>query len=215
MCRYIVIEGVDGTGKSTQVEKLSTYLVENGFKVLMTKEPGTKHAPITVELRGFMLNAKYDEQLTKTSRELINQAIRSIHLEKVIAPAMKEYDFIIQDRGILSSLAYGQACENDVSWLQELSNKLSITALGKCYNDIYDDVIYLKGDIEKSLKTAKSSKQEYAEGDAIENKGASFMKEVSRNMDTHSHNFNVRSVYVDNKNIDEVFENILNVLKIS
>ena len=81
--RYIVLEGTEGVGKTTQTVTLVNYLERQGYSCLQTKEPGTVHSPLTMELRNIMLNAKYDEQLTTSSRELISQAIRSIHLEQV------------------------------------------------------------------------------------------------------------------------------------
>jgi dTMP kinase len=100
--KYICFEGTEGSGKSTQTQKLVDYLRSKGYKVLQTKEPGTPLSPLTMELRKIMLDSQYESQLTMTARELISQAIRSIHLERVVIPALSEYDYIIQDRGILS-----------------------------------------------------------------------------------------------------------------
>src|ERR1019366_42337 len=120
----ICLEGCEGVGKTTQTQKLVDHLRAKGFKVLQTKEPGTPHLPLTMLLRGVMLDKQYDEQLTPLARELISQAIRSIHIEKLIVPALTEYDYIIQDRGILSGLAYGSACGNDPDWLLNLAHKV-------------------------------------------------------------------------------------------
>jgi thymidylate kinase len=213
--RYVVFEGTDGVGKSTNVEKLSTYLRNKGFKVLTTKEPGTPLAPATMELRGLMLNAKYANDINPEARELISQAIRSIHINKVIVPALSEYDFIIQDRGILSGLAYGSACGNNSDWLRQMSNKICVDALNLPFYKLYDDVVYLKGDTRRALAAAKNAKQEYAEGDVIENQGNALMEQVAYFMNGFSYVFGAKDVNVDNKSIDEVFAEILEVLKIS
>jgi dTMP kinase len=209
-CTYIVIEGTEGCGKTTQTALLTKTLTEMGYKVLQTKEPGSPLSPITMALRGIMLDQQYDTQLTKTSRELISQAIRSIHLEKVVLPALQEYDFIIQDRGILSGLAYGEACGNDIHDLYSLT-KLIAGEIDDIYS-IYDHVIYLKGDVTKGLNVAKSSKQEFAAGDAIEAKGLDFMQEVSYNLDRFSNLFNTTNVTVDGKNIEQVQAEILSII---
>ncbi len=99
--RYICFEGLEGTGKTTQCALLAEYLRSKGLRVLLTKEPGTPLAPITMDLRGLMLDKQYDEQLTPLARELISQSIRSIHMEKIIYPAIQVHDYIIQDRGLL------------------------------------------------------------------------------------------------------------------
>lgn len=212
--RYICIEGTEGVGKTTQTQKLYDWLRSKGYSVLLTKEPGTIHAPLTMELRNVMLNAKFDAELTKTARELISQAIRSIHLERVVKPALDKYDFIVQDRGVLSGLSYGEACDNKLEWLQELADHVSEQALGLFYDELYTDVVYLTGDVRKGLALAQSSKKEFEAGDAIEMKGVSFMEKVNQNMLEYSEWFNAKAVSVDGKNIDQVFNEILAALQL-
>ena len=211
---YICLEGTEGVGKTTQTQKLVDHLRAKGHKVLQTKEPGTSHAPLTLQLRAFMLDKQYDEQLTAPARELISQAIRSIHLEKVIVPAFKEYDYIVQDRGMLSGFSYGHACGNPMEDLVAISNYITDPVVGQLADGIYDSIIYLKGDTSVGLQKALQSKQEFAAGDAMEAKGNSFMKTVSSNMDELSKGFNTRVVSVDGKNIEEVFSEILRALDI-
>lgn len=213
---YICIEGSEGTGKSTQVKLLVEKLREQGFSVLETKEPGTDHAPLTMKLRGIMLDAKYENELTKESREMISQAIRGIHINKVIFPAMGQYDFIIQDRGILSGTAYGVACENELSYITYLAEK-AIGDEGKkrgiTINNLYDQVIVFKGNVAKGLARATSAKQEFEAGDAMENKGVSFLEKVNQNFDEHSKLFqNVDTIEVDGKSIEEVSAELMKLL---
>lgn len=210
--KYICFEGTEGVGKTTQTQKLVDYLRAQGFKVLQTKEPGTSHLPLTMQLRGIMLDKQYDEQLTVQARELISQAIRSIHVDKLILPALTEYDYIIQDRGILSGLAYGTACGNNLQDLRDLSTYVTASAARKLDVDFYDSIIYLKGDTSAGLKKALQSKQEFATGDAMEARGNSFIQTVSTNMDEMSTYFNTVAISVDGKNIEEVFSEILHVL---
>lgn len=207
--RYIVFEGTEGVGKTTQTAKLVEHLKSLGYSVLQTKEPGTPLAPLTMKLREIMLSNEYDEQLTVPARELISQAIRSVHLEHVVKPALGNYDFVIQDRGILSGLAYGEACGNDIDFLETLSSRVSETLTDNFYF-LYDNTIYLTGDVSKGLEVARTSKQEFEQGDAIEAKGNAFMEQVSRNMTEMSQSFsNVDIINVDGKGIDEVFSEIL------
>ena len=212
MAQYIVIEGLEGVGKTTQVQKLTDHLRAQGFSVLQTKEPGTPHAPLTMQLRGIMLDNQYDDQLTQNARELISQAIRSIHLEKVIKPAMSEYDFIIQDRGILSGLAYGAACGNNWEWLETLADCVASPLTeyeNGFYDELYTKTILLDGDVHKGLDKALNSKQEFETGDAMESRGKSFLESVKIEMDKYPTSFNTTKIFVDGKNIDEVFAEIL------
>lgn len=262
---YICLEGTEGVGKGLQTQMLVDHLLKSGYSVLSTKEPGTPHLPLTVELRGIMLNNKYEKQenvhlliqdlenllknpannseMTRTAREfieeslssikdeqrmslrgreLVSQAIRSIHLEKLIKPNMGKVDFIIQDRGILSGMAYGEACGNKISQLREFAQtvteeagvrprnfikRFAISAdFMKEYSDIYDHVIYLQGDSSFGLKTAGNAKQEFKDGDAMELKGNSFMAQVANNFVILREEF--KSVHVihvhDTKMIDKI-----------
>jgi len=218
--KYICFEGTEGVGKTTQTQKLTEYLRSNGYKVLQTKEPGTPLSPLTMVLRGIMLDNQYDKELTKVGREFISQAIRSIHLERVIVPALSEYDFIIQDRGILSGYAYGTACGNRYNDLRTLST-LVVDGADENYErlpispyQLYDSVIYLRGNVEKGLQTALSSKKEFETGDAMESRGNSFLQNVSSNMDRISNSFNTVRIDVDGKSIEEVHSAIIRALNI-
>jgi thymidylate kinase len=125
---------------------------------------------------------------------------------------LSEYDYVIQDRGILSGLAYGSACGNDPSILMYLAGYVTT---GKedpeleSVRGLYDSIIYLKGDTSAGLKKALQSKQEFAQGDAMEARGNSFLQTVSSNMDEQSQLFNTKVVNVDGKSIEEVFSDIL------
>ena len=210
--RYICFEGIEGTGKSTQVNRISKHLSDLGFSVLTTKEQGTPHIPLTQDLRGIMLDVQYDKHLTTNARELISQAIRSIHLEKLIKPALKEYDFIIQDRGILSGLAYGNACgipDDTISFLTR-----TIIPDGHYY-DLYDDVILLDTNPTDGLYRANNAKREFNIGDVMESKGVRFIEEVQFKMHYYLKEFkNTHKIDVTSKSIQEVSSEILDQLKI-
>lgn len=214
MARYICFEGTEGVGKTTQTAKLAKYLRDvKGYNVLETKEPGTPLSPLTMELRKLMLDKQFDSEMTQCARELVSQAIRSVHIEQVITPALNEYDFIIQDRGILSGLAYGEACGNDIEWLQDLAEQVALPLTVDPYA-MYSNVIYLDGDVTKGLEIAKQSKQEFEAGDAIEAKGNAFMLNVSSNMREYASFFSTKIINVDGKNIEEVFGCILEALEL-
>lgn len=220
--RYICFEGTEGVGKTTQTNRLAEHLMAAGHKVLLTKEPGTPYAPLTMILRQVMLDRQYEEQLTPTARELVSQAIRSIHLEKVIEPAFENYDYIIQDRGMLSGLAYGVSCGNTEEFITNLMTQVSAKNFlydgnpARFFRDpfkLYDDIVYLKGDVNAGLTKAINSKQEFTAGDAIEAKGLTFMQNVAVNMEAYSKKFQgSKYINVDGKNIEQVFEEIVRTL---
>lgn len=214
--RYIVFEGEEGTGKTTQTNILYEYLTSNGYACILTKEPGTQHLPLTMALRKIMLDGQYEDQITATAREFISQSIRSIHLEKLVYPAIEEnkYDFIIQDRGILSGLAYGTACGNDTDWLVNLAEQVSDKNPEELFG-LYDNTIYLTGDVEAGLKRALASKQEFEAGDAMEARGNTFIEKVSENFKEMSQWFDADTINIDDKSIDQVFSEVLDLLKLT
>jgi thymidylate kinase len=211
--RYICLEGTEGVGKTTIAGMLVKHLRDAGYAVLDTKEPGTNHLPVTQQLRAIMLDQQYDAQLGRTARELISQSIRAAHIEKLIIPALGNYDFIIQDRGMLSGLAYGEACHNSRELLMTLAS-VATSGTGKRWNQLYDQVILLHGDARSCLKRAQACKQEFAAGDAMEAKGSDFMLEVARNMRFHhQQNFSGHPrIDVNDKSIDEVFAAVISFL---
>lgn len=199
---YVCVEGIDGVGKTTLIQRLEKSLNESGFSVLCTKEPGSPHLPLTQELRKFTLDKKYESGMTVLAREYIVQATRSIHLEKLIYPALQEkkHDVILQDRGIVSGFAYAQ--ENGVS-LEAMMN-LSIHTCGQTdMNRMYDLIILLSGDPFECLERARKCKQEFQSGDVMEDRGEKFMQNVFQNMVTVSGTFTEDFVIIDTRNNNE------------
>jgi dTMP kinase len=213
--RIIVLEGTEGVGKTTQAKKLVDFLRDSGYRVLQTKEPGIDLLPITMQLRGLMLDARYSDVMTLEAREYISQAIRSIHLEQLIAPSLEEFDFIVQDRGTLSGLSYGSACGMDEKSIMIMNDITKGRFTHKFKNtSMYDDVIYLRGDVESGLEAALSSKREFEAGDAMEAKGVTFLNKVQSNMDRFSKLYNTHIINVQGKSIETVFSEILVALNI-
>ena len=212
--KYICFEGTEGVGKTTQTQLLVDVLKARGYTVLQTKEPGTSLIPLTMMLRGIMLDKQYDDVLTRPAREYISQAIRSVHMERLVLPSLYEYDFIVQDRGTLSGLSYGTACGNDQRFLQTLIDNVMPTDDYTGEPVDYDHVVYLRGDSLKGLAKAKAAKQEYAAGDAMESRGNDFMTQVAHNMDFMSESFNTVRIDTDGKSIEEVHNEILAGLKL-
>ncbi|GAA7043374.1 dTMP kinase [Helicobacter pylori] len=93
---YVVLEGVDGAGKSTQVG-----LLKGRFKnALFTKEPGGTR--MGESLRHIALN----ENISELARAFLFLSDRAEHIESVIKPALKEKKLIISDRSLISGMAY-------------------------------------------------------------------------------------------------------------
>jgi len=101
--RFIVFEGGEGAGKSTQVKALAAYLRDQGLEVLTTREPGG--SPGAEALRDLLVNGEAS-RWSALSELLMMYAARSNHLETVIRPALARGDWVVCDRFADSSRAY-------------------------------------------------------------------------------------------------------------
>ncbi len=99
---FFVIEGVDGSGKSTQANLLAQWLRDSGRQVLLTREPGG--TALAEYLRGMILDPVI--QCSARAELLLLLAARAQHVAEVIAPAIADGVVVISDRFSLSSLAY-------------------------------------------------------------------------------------------------------------
>lgn len=100
---FIVFEGADGCGKSTQVSLLSEYLESLGADVLLTREPGG--CPVAEEIREIVLS-KDDKKMEALTEAMLYAAARAEHVRQVIKPAIERGSIVLCDRYLLSSLAY-------------------------------------------------------------------------------------------------------------
>lgn len=100
--KYIVVEGQDGTGKTTQANLLQERLELEGKKVIHIKEPGG--SPIAEEIRGVILNGNLER--TPMTNILLFTAIRHELWKSVIQPALDEGMWVICTRSYWSTLAY-------------------------------------------------------------------------------------------------------------
>ena len=120
--RFIVFEGGEGAGKSTQVRRLAAALEAYGRAVLVTREPGA--TPVGRQIRSLVLDhasAEDGPPLTPRAEALLYAADRAHHVATVIDPALKRGTVVISDRYVDSSLAYQGAGRTlpleEIRWL--------------------------------------------------------------------------------------------------
>jgi dTMP kinase len=113
--KFIVFEGGEGTGKSTQARLLADALGDVGPGVVLTREPGG--APGAEALRRLLVEAPPEAGWAPLSETLLHYAARNEHLEKTIRPALARGLWVISDRFADSTTAYqgaGLAVGSDV-----------------------------------------------------------------------------------------------------
>lgn len=100
---FIVMEGPDGSGKTTQINLLKEYLEEAGYECLITREPGG--TVIGEEVRQLILNPERKE-MSPVTEMLLYAASRAQLVHEVIGPALEEGKIVISDRFVDSSIVY-------------------------------------------------------------------------------------------------------------
>jgi dTMP kinase len=100
---FITFEGGEGSGKTTQIQRLRRYLAQKGIPCVITREPGG--CPISEAIRKILLNPDHYE-MTPLTELLLYEAARAQHVEKVIAPLLKKGSIVICDRFSDASIAY-------------------------------------------------------------------------------------------------------------
>lgn len=169
---YVVIEGIDTAGKSTQLD-----LLKNKYpNAIFTKEPGGTQ--LGIKLRAMALNG---EAKSKIAEMFIFMADRAEHIEEVIKP--NKNDTIISDRSIISGIAYSTQLE---------INKLIELNLIATNNTLPSHVILLELTPEE-LKYRLSQK----ENDSIELRGIDYLINIQNRMKETIKKLNINHIFID------------------
>ena len=146
---FIVLEGIDGAGKSTQAKLLKLWFEEKGYEVVLTKEPTDtafgkliRRLVLTGGKEGIIDGAKISHE----AEALLFAADRAEHVDKLIKPSLDAGKIVISDRYFYSSLAYQWARGLDLEWLIDL-NRFAIRP---------DLVILLDLPVKESMKRLRS-----------------------------------------------------------
>ena len=116
---FIVFEGLDGSGQSTQVKLLEDYFRKKGRKVVVTKEP------TLLSRAGRKIRQALDKKIIIGAKKLqeLFQKDRGLHIKNDIIPALRQGKIVISDRYFFSSFAFGSASGVSPAWLIEMNKK--------------------------------------------------------------------------------------------
>jgi dTMP kinase len=131
---FIVLEGLDGAGISTQAVRLENHLKKRGYKTMLTKEP-------TMGLIGGLIQSALEGnwRVSHTSLQLLFSADRAQHIADEIEPALKQGKIVICDRYVFSTLAYGFASGINFEWLYAINKTFKAPDL-TLFIDVSPDV---------------------------------------------------------------------------
>ena len=170
--KFIVFEGIDGCGKTTQIDQISKWLPKSGLmrknsKLIKTREPGG--SLLGQKIRNLILDTNQNNKPTSLSELLLYSADRAEHVSKIISPALKKEDWVLSDRFSDSTLAY-QGYGRNIN-LEIIKNLESIV----CQGETPDLTIFLDISPEESIFRRKNEIP-----DRIESEGIRFLEKVSQ-----------------------------------
>lgn len=100
---FVTFEGVEGSGKTTQIKFLSELLSARGIRTVMTREPGG--CPIADKIRAILLDAE-NRALSPLAELMLYAAARAQHVTEVISPALEAGNIVLCDRFCDATVAY-------------------------------------------------------------------------------------------------------------
>jgi len=168
--RFLVLEGIDGCGKTTQIERLRRWLPQSGLlpagaQLLVTREPGG--TPLGQALRQQLLHPPGDGAPCSTAELLLYAADRAQHVQEHIRPALEAGHWVLCDRFSGSTAAY-QGYGRGLSL--ELIDQLTLVATGGLQPDL---TVLLEIPLQESLR-----RRGHRDADRIEAAGEAFLARV-------------------------------------
>lgn len=207
--KYIVIEGHDGTGKSTQVKRLTEYLNQSGQPAIMIEEPGSDDpeltTPVAAYLRQVIKNANL-ERAPEIDVALFSAARRELLQQKII-PNLAKGVFVLSARNYLSTLAY-QGGGDGVS-AEEIVDTTRL----------FTDETYMNPDIMVVLTLDDTSERlrridgrgELENPDTFESKGDDFQTKVDQAYLSLAEQYDI-PVIDATQTVDAVYQDLLKLL---
>ena len=200
---FITFEGPDGSGKSTVIKAVYERLINDGYSVILTREPGG--TPIAEKIRDVILDNS-NTALDARTEALLYAASRRQHLVEKIWPAIKEGKIVLCDRFLDSSLAYQG--EGRKLGIENILN-VNLFATENTYPDL---TLFFNISPEEGLKRVSKDKKRVA--DRLDNENANFHQEVYNGF------LKVNSMYKDRiqvidatKSLNEVIENAYKIIE--
>ena len=169
--KFIVFEGIDGCGKTTQINEISKWLPNSGLvnkdsKLIITREPGG--SLLGKKLRRLILDNNDNINPSSLAELLLYSADRAEHISKIISPALKNNDWVISDRFSDSTLAYqGYGRKIDLEIIKKIESIV-------CQGEYPDITFFLEISPKESILRRKNEIP-----DRIESEGIRFLEKVN------------------------------------
>lgn len=203
---FITFEGLDGSGKTTQLTRLAESLRTGGQDVVATREPGG--SAIGERIRSILLDSR-TSGLSPFAELALMFADRAQHIEQVIAPALEEGKTVLCDRYTDSTVAYQ-------GFGRELGAELVLDLHRQLCRDLWPDVtLLLESDLDASIARARSRnvKSDSREG-RFEKETTQFFRRVHRGFESMAELHPERVVRIPGGDIEEVESRIMRAIQL-
>lgn len=203
MSKFITFEGGEGSGKSTVMKDVATRLTKEGYKLVLTREPGG--TPIAEEIRNVILD-KDNTKMDPRTEALLYAASRRQHLVEKIWPALERGEIVLCDRYLDSSLAY-QGGARGLGADEVLSINMFAT------EGEYPDLTLLF-DLEPEEGLKRIEKNKGREVNRLDLEKLEFHKKVRDNFHALAKKYSTRYVVIDaSKSLNEVEDEVYKIIK--
>lgn len=195
---FITFEGIDGCGKTTQLNLLAKYFTDKGYEVIITREPGS--VGLGTKIREILLN--YDGEVSANCEAFLFLADRAQNIDVIVKPAVKRGAIVLCDRHTDSTIAYqGYGRCLDIKQLKEL-NDIATSSFKPDLTLVFDI------DIETALSRVGKSQ------DRMEASGIEFFERVRSGYIKISKNEQNRVKLINAKNsIEKIQKQVLNIVE--
>ena len=201
--RFITFEGIDGSGKSTQTKLLATRLQDEGFDIILTREPGGSKG--AEEIRDLVLQGSTDRWSAETEILLFTAARRD-HIERTILPALAQGKIVICDRFADSTRMYQGISRGNLRALVDQLHHLMIP---------YDPNITILIDMDPEIGLKRAKARATSE-ERFEDFGLDLQKRMRSGFLELAREFDTRIAVVDgNRDIPELAETIYQRVKLA
>lgn len=196
--KFLVFEGPDGSGKSTQAKMLAEHLKASGKNILAVREPGgTKTGE---RIREILLDPKLKMMSAKTEL-LLFMAARSQLVSEVIRPALEQGTYVISDRFLLSTLVYQGVAGGES--IDEIKN------IARIATDNLEPNITFLVDVPTEIGMKRVGKNK----DRMESKGFEFHKKIREGYLSLAEGEKNTHIIDGTKNISEIHEKIRGIVE--
>jgi dTMP kinase len=163
---FITFEGIDGSGKSTQIQYLKDYFKENEIDAVFTRDPGGTQ--LGEELRSLILHSE-NEKISPEAEMMLYGACRAQLVNEIILPALSQGKVVVSDRFLDSSVAYQ-------GYGRKLGDEAVLNVNRQIIGECVPDITFFMDIDPTAVKVRLSGRSR----DRIEGEGDGFMNDVFR-----------------------------------